>query len=150
MSLLTTALRLLAARELTEQQLRARLARKGFAPDAIDACLNRLRSDGLLDDRRFAFARARAAAAEGRKGPHRVRRELEGAGIPATLAKAAVREAFGTVDPLVQIDRVVDRRLRGRLLRTDADYRRLYQYLLRQGFEASDIMTVLRRRFGEP
>jgi regulatory protein len=48
------ALRFLNARPRSSAELRERLARKEFAPEAIDAALARLGELGLVDDRAFA------------------------------------------------------------------------------------------------
>ena len=49
-----SALRLLAYRPRSEQELRDRLARKGFEPDIAGRTLDRLRELGYLDDDAFA------------------------------------------------------------------------------------------------
>ena len=49
-----SALRLLAYRPRSEQELRERLARKGFEPAVVDKTLGRLRELGYLDDGAFA------------------------------------------------------------------------------------------------
>ena len=49
-----SALRLLAYRPRSEQELRDRLARKGFEPDVAGRTLDRLRELGYLDDDAFA------------------------------------------------------------------------------------------------
>ena len=54
-------LKLLATRELAEAQLRARLSRRHFEPDDVEAAVSRLRSERALDDARTAGAYARTA-----------------------------------------------------------------------------------------
>jgi len=54
----TLALTLLSARELSETQLRARLARRQCDAQAIDDTVSRLKSDGTLNDKRVALALA--------------------------------------------------------------------------------------------
>ncbi len=49
-----SALRLLAYRPRSEQELRERLARKGFEPAVVGRTLSRLREMGYLDDGAFA------------------------------------------------------------------------------------------------
>ena len=55
-------LKMLARRELSEAQLRLRLARRAFAPADIDDAVQRLRRERALDDRRVALACAREGA----------------------------------------------------------------------------------------
>lgn len=145
MSCFSLALRLLAVRDLTEHQLRTKLESRGHQASEIDQVLQRLKADGTLNDARLARSRARADAERGRKGPHRVRRELEAAGIAAPEAKAAVTEAFTDLDPAETLDALLEKRLRGSKRLDQAEYRRTYQYLLRRGFETSDVISALRK-----
>jgi len=46
------ALRWLTARELSENDVRARLVERGYTGDAVSLALERLRRDGTVDDRR--------------------------------------------------------------------------------------------------
>ncbi|MBI3263408.1 MAG: regulatory protein RecX [Acidobacteria bacterium] len=148
MSCLSSALRLLGIRDLTEHQLRTKLESRGHQSSEINDVLERLKSEGTLSDQRLAGARARAEAERGRKGPHRVRRELEDAGITASLAKAAVKEAFEAVDPAETLAALIERRLQGVRRLDQAAYRRTYRFLLRRGFEATDVIAALKKYGG--
>ena len=145
MSCLTSALRLLTVRDLTEHQLRGKLESRAHHASEIDRVVHKLKADGTLDDRRLAQGRARAEAERGRKGPHRVRRELEEAGVDASLAKAAVKEAFAEIDPGETLGALLEKRLRGSKHLDQSEYRRTYQYLLRRGFEAGDVISALKK-----
>ena len=57
------ALRMLARRELSEAQVRQRLARRGESQESIDEAIARLKSDRSIDDERVAGAIARTQAA---------------------------------------------------------------------------------------
>ncbi len=140
-----TGLRLLARRELTTAQLRARLMRRGLEPDDVDAALARLRADGALDDRRAARAYASAAVRIKGRGPLRVRRELDALGLDEDTVRAAVDEAFEDADEATLLDRAIDRRLRGPI-RDQGHLRRLHQYLVRLGFGPAAALAALRRR----
>ena len=138
---------MLARRELSEAQVRQRLARKGHQPDAIDDAVARLREERAIDDDRVAGAMARTAANLKRRGRRRVRLELERAGIHTDLAKQAVDEAFGGIDDRGVIDAVIDKRLGGRpSVEDDREFRRLYRHLIGLGFEADLVIAALRKR----
>lgn len=145
MSCLGTALRLLAIRDLTEHQLRSKLEARQHDRADVDDVIARLRSDGMLNDERLARARAKAEAERGRKGPHRVRRELEAAGISSTIAKAAVKEAFAETDSVDALSALLEKRLRGAKTVDEAQYRKTYQFLVRRGFDSADIAAALRK-----
>jgi len=74
-------------RELSEGQVRARLAEKGYTDNAIKPALERLLQDRTIDDRRAATAVARTEARVRRHGPHRVMAKLIAMQIERDLAK---------------------------------------------------------------
>ena len=92
------ALRWLTARELSEAQVRSRLAEKGYTEIAIQPALERLIRDRTVDDRRAATAVARTEARVRRHGPHRVMGKLIAMHIDRDLAREIVRELFSEED----------------------------------------------------
>ena len=141
-----TALQQLARRELSEAQIRQRLARRGFTPEDIDTAVARLRQDGSLDDARVAGAIARSQLSLKKRGARRVRREIEAAGIASALAERAVAEVYAEVDSEALLAAAIDRRLGTRRLDDDRDMARLYRYLVGQGFDSDRAMAALRAR----
>lgn len=89
-----TALRALRHRDLSARELAERLRAKGFGETARDEALETLARTGLLDDRRFAEARARSLAARG-AGDAAIRHALRLAGVEDSV----VGEALATLDP---------------------------------------------------
>ena len=143
-----TALRMLARRELSEAQVRTRLARKEFDAGVIDEAVARLQAVRALDDRRTALACARTEAHVKRHGRLRAQRTIEGLGIDRGLAKAAVAEVFGEVDEDALIAQALDRKRVGAWPGTSTQQvaRRLYRYLLAQGFDAGRAHAAIRSR----
>jgi regulatory protein len=138
---------MLARRELSEAQVRQRLARKGHDADAIDAAVSRLREERALDDARVAEAIARTQTTVRRRGKLRVRREIESAGITGATARRAVDEVFESLDPDALLQASLAKRLRGReAIADEAEFRRLYRYLIAQGFEIDAVMKALNAR----
>jgi regulatory protein len=141
-----TALRLLARRELSEAQVRTRLARRKFETGEIDAAVARLQGERALDDRRAALACARTEAQVRRHGRLRALRAVEALGIDRELARTAVAEAFRDVDEDAVIQQVLERRLRyGASLGDPATLRRVQRYLLAQGFDTGAVTVALRK-----
>jgi regulatory protein len=141
------ALRLLARRELSEAQVRQRLTRRQHAPEAIDDAIARLKASRSLDDERTAAAIARTELTVRRRGRQRARRQIEAAGIAASVAQRAVDAAFAEVDDDALLGAALDRRLRGRTtIADDRERQRLFRYLLGQGFDSDKIIAALRRR----
>jgi len=141
------ALKMLARRELSEAQLRQRLARRGHAADAVDAAVQKLRAERALDDARVAETIARTQATVRGRGAHRVRREIEAAGIGRADAQRAVDDAFKDIDPDALLEAALSRRLRGRdRIADDREFQRLYRYLVAQGFDVDRVVRALKAR----
>jgi regulatory protein len=140
-------LKMLARRELSEAQVRQRLARKDHDAEAIDAAVARLRDERALDDGRVAEAIARTETSVRRRGKLRVRMQIERAGIAKAVAKQAVDAVFDTIDDEALIEASLKKRLRGRdTIADDREYQRLYRYLAGQGFESDRILRALTAR----
>ena len=147
MSAYVDGLKMLARRELSEKQVRERLARKGHEGDAIDEAIARLRAERALDDTRVAEAIARTETSIHRRGRLRVQMHIQRAGIDKTIAKRAVDDVLGAMDHDALIEASLQKRLRGRLTIADErEFRRLYRYLAGQGFESDRIVKLLSAR----
>jgi regulatory protein len=147
-------LKMLGRRELSEAQVRQRLVRKGHEPDAVDTAIDRLRAERAIDDVRVAEAIAHTETTVHRRGRLRVKRQIEQAGIAPGTAKAAIDEVFAVVDDQALLEGAFTRRLRGRdRIADQAEFRRLFRYLVGQGFEPDRVMAILRKHkpgSGEP
>ncbi len=86
---LTLAIRALEHRDHSTAELRDRLDRRGVAPDERDDVLARLARSGVVDDGRFAAARA-AALAERGYGDAAIDADLAGRGIPGEVREIAL------------------------------------------------------------
>lgn len=98
--------RVLARRDLSERGVRDRLKRAGVAPAGVEEAVGTLRRTGLLDDGRFAAARALRLAERG-LGDAAVRFDLERHGIAATEIEAALA---GLEPERERAERIVSRR----------------------------------------
>jgi regulatory protein len=140
------ALRWLTARELSEAQVRSRLAEKGYTDHAINPAVERLLQDRTIDDRRAATAVARTEARVRRHGPHRVMGKLIAMQIERDLAKDVVRALFSEEDEEALLGKTLEIRLRGNpeRLRDPRERRKILAYLVRQGFSASAASAAIR------
>ena len=138
-------LKMLGRRELSEQQVRQRLARKEYEPDDIDQAVARLREERAINDVRVAEAIVRTETGSRKRGKIRVRIQLERAGIAKDLAKKAIDEVFGAIDDEALIEASLRKRLRGRdTIADDREFQRLFRYLIGQGFESDRVMKTLK------
>ncbi|MGH7757371.1 MAG: regulatory protein RecX [Vulcanimicrobiaceae bacterium] len=139
-----TALRLLAVRRLSEAQLWTRLARKGYADQAIRDAVESCRCDGFIDDRLFAtlFVEGRTKAV----GDARLIAELVRRGIDRAVAESTIRAA--DCDEQQRLERAIDKLFAAR---PGIAYPSAARTLERLGFPAARIYRVLRAhaaRFG--
>ena len=141
----TTGLSLLARRELTSTQLRNRLTNKGFTPEAVNDTIQQLKKEGALDDRRTAGMYARQSALIKHRGQRRAILDIVDLGIADDIAREVVSQTYEEVDTQLIIQRALNRRLTGRV-QDRAQFQKLYQYLVRQGFDGPLAYSVLEKR----
>ncbi|WP_101722528.1 regulatory protein RecX [Eggerthella timonensis] len=131
--------RLCLVREQASEQLRRRLARDGFEPEAVEAALSRALACGLVDDARFADVLVRSRLAQGR-GKRGIAAELEGLGIDADGVDALAERDGDDAGEVERALALLDRKPPRAKNRRDAAYRRLAQ----KGFSSSVSSTAAR------
>ena len=143
------ALKMLGRRELSEAQIRQRLARRDHEPDAIDAAVVLLLEERAIDDARVAAAIARTETGVRKRGRLRVRRKIESAGISPATARRAIDEVFGALDDDGLLESALAKRLRGgAVIADEREFNRLYRYLVGQGFEPQRVLAILKNHKG--
>jgi len=139
-------LKMLGRRELSEAQIRQRLARREHDPESIDAAVARLLEERAIDDARVAAAIARTETGIRKRGRLRVRRKIESAGISPATARRAVDEVFGALDDEDLLQSALAKRLRrGASIADQREFNRLYRYLVGQGFEPDRVLARLKK-----
>jgi regulatory protein len=140
------ALHLLSRRELSVAECRSRLLARQHAEADIERAIEHLLETGGLDDARLARIYAQTAAESKGRGRLRVVRELVARGIDRELAAEVVGTIFGEKDERALVSRAIQKKLRGGKRPADrAEFARLYQYLMRQGFTPAVISEALRQ-----
>lgn len=137
-------LQLLGRRELSVKQLRERLLEREHAPEDVDRAIRLLLENRALDDSRVAAAYVRTALTVKGRGRLRIRRELHEMGIASDVASTALTEAFGSVDERSLITKALQKKLRGKKIGSPAEYARVFQHLVRQGFSPETVTAALR------
>jgi regulatory protein len=137
---------MLAARARARTELRRLLLRKKEPAELVDAALERLAAAGFLDDAQFARQFARSKALGASMSRRRLGQELSRRGVDRETGDGAIDEVFEEegVDEAALIDAAARKKLRT-LVRLEADVRRrrLYAFLARRGFDASEIARVV-------
>jgi regulatory protein len=85
------AVRLLAHREHTREELRRKLTRRGHAASCVEAVIAALDDASYVSDARFAEMFVRVRAERG-QGPLRIRAELRERGVAESLADEVLTE----------------------------------------------------------
>jgi regulatory protein len=144
------ALRAQARRPHAIGDLRRRLIQKQHPPAAVDAALERLATQGLIDDRRFAEHFVATRGARGR-GPARLMSDLMRQGLDRRTAEAAVQATLATegIDVAATLRMVAERRAEQlRSLPLPVRRRRLIAYLARRGYHGDVVRTLVETLVG--
>ena len=135
------ALGLLARREHSARELKAKLAQRGHAADEAGTALDRLQEANYQSDERFAASLARRRASQG-YGPLRIEAELKSHQIGA----AGIRAALDEIDTDWRAAAAAQlQRHYGQGGASDAAERaKRAAFLLRRGFDAATVRAVTR------
>jgi regulatory protein len=145
------ALRFLEARPRSASEVRERLARKEFAPPAIDAALERLVQLELIDDAAFARLWVENRQASRPRGTSALREELRRKGVSADVAAHVLSDEELTGDEparAMALARTALRKYAGAADRATFT-RRLGGYLQRRGFRFDIIRPIVDQLWGE-
>ncbi|WP_281887532.1 RecX family transcriptional regulator [Paenibacillus sp. YYML68] len=140
-----SAVRLLSSRLRSEHELRARLMEKEFESSIIDHCLDRLRSEGYLNDALFAEQLAKQRSESQRKGRHWIKQELKQKGVPKEHIEAALEQ----VDEQTEVEgayKLVSRRYANEWQEDSVKARRKATgFLMRRGYSMNVALKVMDR-----
>ncbi|MDP3538257.1 MAG: recombination regulator RecX [Azonexus sp.] len=137
-ALRVSALRLLTRRDHSRAELKGKLAAKAESEEQLEAVLERLQSEHLLSDQRYASQRA---LARGRRyGDARLKQELRQSGVSDEDILAALPEAGDEV----QRCQVVWARKFGQLPQSPAERAKQMRFLQYRGFSGDAIRRVMR------
>ena len=128
---------MLAAKQRSVEELRERLlAGRGATKANVEEVIARLREYGYLDDAKFAQSYASLRLRERPLGRRRLQRDLWLKKVDKEAAESALDEVFEATPETDLIDRAIAKRIRLRgKPGTREDAKKLFDHLLRQGFE---------------
>lgn len=134
------ALRLLALREHSREEIRSKLARRGFPAGEVEEAIVLLERAGHLSDVRFAQALIRSELARGR-GAVAIRHKLKRAGLSGESAQVTSEEEREALRGLLE-----RRGIRAEDLTGGKERARIWRFLRGRGFTASAIAAALGSR----
>ena len=146
------AVKLLAAKPRSIQELRERLLEKQWTDEAaVEYALSKLEEYGYLDDERFAFGFASYRVRQKPVGRQRLARDLKTRKVSKETADAALELVYQETPEEELIARAIEKRvrLRGRPA-TRQETKSLYDHLLRLGFSYDLIIRKVREASAAP
>ena len=144
------ALKILSYQSLSTAELKKRLLERTHEESLVNSVLDRLTSQGYLDDRRFiegfVFSR-RESKHYGRK---RIELELRLKGLDSVLVGDMLEQLYPADEDQLQLRKNLEKKLKSLGPPMDAKKAaRLYNYLIRRGFARDAAFREIRRRFKE-
>jgi regulatory protein len=139
---IAAALNLLSYRPRAAGELQTKLREKGYAPEAIDAAIARMRELRYLDDEAFAERWVESRQVSRPRSARMLKRELAQKGVDRDTIERTIEEAgvdeFGDA---LELARKKYESMRG--LERDVRYRRLSGFLGRRGYGYDIIRHVM-------
>jgi len=141
------AAKLLAAKQRSVEELRERLLEgRGATKANVEEVIARLREYGYLDDAKFAQSYASLRLRERPIGRRRLQRDLWLKKVDKQTIETALDEVFESTPEEDLIDRAIAKRIRLRgKPKTREEAKKLFDHLLRQGFEFELVSEKVRR-----
>ncbi len=135
------AMYLLNAMERTEEQLRLKLKQGLYTDDIIDEALRYVKSFGYVEDKGYAerFIRNRQHT----KSKKELYASLCQKGISREDIETAMEHCYEEQDEQAAIRRILEKKRFSVEDSTDADIKKMYDYLLRKGFHYDDVSQVI-------
>jgi regulatory protein len=140
------ALNVLSYRHRSAHELRTRLLEKGEPAAQVEVVIARLVANGLLDDARFAEAKARSGMLGKGRSRWRLEHDLAQRGVPREVARAAIAQVLSDegTDEVGVAERAARKKLRSLSHLPPPEQRqKLYAWLARQGFSPDVVRSAL-------
>ncbi len=139
------AIRLLAVRARSAEELRRRLILKRFPAEQVERVVADLQAKGYQSDEAFARQYAEEKRTLSGWAPARLKRELRARGIAAGLIDKIVTETYQELDLAAEVlPRALSRWRSSKELSLEKRRRRLTGYLQRRGYDWETIRSVLK------
>ena len=143
------ALRIIARRHRSRQQLSDLLKAKGHAAKPIDQVLDQLEKAGLLNDEKYAKAVADSKLYLRPVGRRRLERDLKKKGLSDGVVRQTM-ESFKDYDETAAAMEVAQKRIRVmKNLPSEKKKARLFGFLQRRGFSSEAIYAALSKAIKE-
>jgi regulatory protein len=143
------AIKLLTIKPRSVAELRERLLRgKSADQNVVETVIARLQEYGYLNDERFAFSYASLRVKQRPLGRRRLERDLKLKKVAEPVAQEALELVYAETPEEQLIDAAIEKRIRVRgRPKTREEAKKLFDHLLRQGFEFELVSDKVRALF---
>ena len=138
------AMHLLEKQDRTERQLYDKLKENGYPEVCIESAISYVKRYHYIDDFRYASAYIRYR--QEKKSRQKLKLKLQAKGIARDVIEEALEEEYVSDDQKKILELLQKRRYSFENADT-AEQRKNYQFLLRRGFQSSDILHVMRQEW---
>ena len=136
------ALSLLNYMDRTEAGLRQKLKEKSFSDEAIEQAIDYVKAFGYIND--AGYAERYILNKQGSKSRREIYASLSQKGISREDIEVAMDNCYEAEDELAAIQRLCEKKHFVAEEATDAEKKKIYNYLLRKGFHSADICKILK------
>lgn len=143
------AVKLLTVKPRSVAELRERLLQgKNTTAEVVETVIARLEEYGYLNDERFAFSYASLKVKQRPVGRRRLQRDLKLKKVENSVAEGALELVYAETSEEQLIDLAIEKRIRVRgRPKTRIEAKKLFDHLLRQGFEFELVSGKVRALF---
>ena len=143
------AVKLLTVKSRSVAELRERLLQgKNTTADVVETVIARLEEYGYLNDERFAFSYASLKVKQRPVGRRRLQQDLKHKKVENKVAEGALELVYAETPEEQLIDQAIEKRIRVRgRPKTRIEAKKLFDHLLRQGFEFELVSDKVRALF---
>lgn len=136
------ALSILERMDRTREELRKKLSDCGFSQEDVDDAISYVTAFGYLDDERYAenFIRSHGQ----KKSRREIAALLRKKGLDEELVAQALENHYEADSEMDTIRRIAEQRRYDAATATQADRKRLFDYLVRKGFAIETVYSFLR------
>ena len=131
------AIDILARRDHSEHEIRAKLRRKIFNPEVVDEVIIWLQEKRLLDDKKFAQAKAESIMRIKMVGPMYIRNKLREAGVAGEIIDDVVENIADAEEWGIRAQKAIEQWKRAHVKHKD-DRSRQIRFLASRGFSLHD------------
>lgn len=136
------AMHLLERQEKTEHQLREKLLQNAYPTEAVEDAISYLKRYHYLDDERYARTFIRYH--QEKRSKMRLKTDLMRRGVTKEVIELCLEEEFDS-DEQEKIRELMEKKRFLADTADDAQFRKMYQFLMRRGFKSQDILRAMKK-----